>query len=194
MNRLEVFQIEVAPEVRERQLREISAKVATAPRRRRRFALVLVGAILLVPLAAVAAEDSLPGELLYPVKRILEPVRALFDEEVVADHRVDELEILVARRTPRPEIERPVREAEEAVASRGRPDLIQRLEALIDRIEKEPQIEPTTTTTATTRPDTTVTTSPLDTSTTRPPETTTTSARPSTDSATTVPTRDSTRP
>jgi hypothetical protein len=193
MNRLQVFQIEVAPAVRQRHLRQISAKITSAPRRRRGFALVLVGAILLVPLAAVAAEDSLPGELLYPVKRILEPVRALFDQEVVADHRVDELEILVARRTPRPDMELPVREAEEAVAARERPDLRQRLEALIDRIEQEPEVEPAPTTTATTRPGTTVTTRAQDTSTTRSPETTTT-APPSTDSATTAPTRDSTRP
>jgi hypothetical protein len=193
MNRLEVFEIEIAPEVRQRHLREISAKIASAPRRRRRLALVLVGAILLVPLAAVAAEDSLPGELLYPVKRILEPVRVLFDEGVVADHRVDELEILVARRTPRPDIERPVREAEEAVATRERPDLRQRLEVLIERIEREPEVEPAPTTTATTQPESTVDTRPKDTTTTRPPETTTT-APPSTDPATTVPTRDSTRP
>jgi hypothetical protein len=186
MNRLEVFQIEVAPEVRQRHQREISAKVASAPRRRRGFGLVLVGAMLLVPLAAVAAEDSLPGELLYPVKRILEPVRSLFDEAVFADHRVDELEILVARRTPRAEMARTVREAEEAVASQERPDLRQRLEELVDRIEREAQVEPTTSTTDTTPP--------VDTSTTRPPETTTTTAPPSTDSATTVPTRDSTRP
>lgn len=193
MNRLEVFEIEIAPEVRQRHLREISAKIASAPRRRRRLALVLVGAILLVPLAAVAAEDSLPGELLYPVKRILEPVRVLFDEGVVADHRVDELEILVARRTPRPDIERPVREAEEAVATRERPDLRQRLEVLIERIERGPEVEPAPTTTATTQPESTVDTRPKDTTTTRPPETTTT-APPSTDPATTVPTRDSTRP
>lgn len=193
MNRLEVFQIEVAPEVRQRHLREVSAKISSVPRRRRGFALVLVGAILLVPLAALAAEDSLPGELLYPVKRILEPVRALFDEEVVAEHRVDELEILIARRTPRPDIEGPAREAEEAVATRERPDLRQRLEVLIELIEREPQVEPAPTTTATTHPDTTVNTRPPDTATTRPPETTTT-APPSTDAATAVPTRDSPRP
>jgi len=190
MNRLEVFQIEVASEVRQRHLREISAKIAAAPRRRHGFVLVLVAAVLLLPLAAVGAEDTLPGEVLYPLKRILEPVRALFDTEVVAENRVDELEIMVDRRIRRPEIDRPIREAEAAVATRDRPDLRLRLDALIERIEREPEAEPNPTTTSQPPTDTTTTATPRETTTTAPATTDSVN----TDSPTTAPTRDSTRP
>jgi hypothetical protein len=187
MNKLDTFKIEVPADVRGRHLRAISARLKTAPRRRRGLTLILIGAVLLVPLAAVAAESSLPGELLYPVKRILEPARALFDREVVANNRVDELEILVERRVARPTIDHPIREAETAVAARERPELRQRLDALIERIEREPDVGPAPTTT--TRPSVDTTTTPS----TQLPETTTTAPirEPTT---TTAPTRDSTRP
>ncbi|MEX2624793.1 MAG: hypothetical protein WD651_13825 [Acidimicrobiia bacterium] len=186
MNKLDTFKIEVPADVRGRHLRAISARLKTAPRRRRGLTLILIGAVLLVPLAAVAAESSLPGELLYPVKRILEPVRALFDQEVVANNRVDELEILVERRVARPTIDHPIREAETAVANRERPELRQRLDALIERIEREPDVGPAPPTTTRPTVDTTTPSTQL-------PETTTTAPvrEPTT---TTAPTRDSTRP
>ncbi|MEX0698101.1 MAG: hypothetical protein WD354_00075 [Acidimicrobiia bacterium] len=186
MNKLDTFKIEVPADVRGRHLRAISARLKTAPRRRRGLTLILIGAVLLVPLAAVAAESSLPGELLYPVKRILEPVRALFDQEVVANNRVDELEILVERRVARPTIDHPIREAETAVATRERPELRQRLDALIERIEREPDVGPAPPTTTRPTVDTTTPSTQL-------PETTTTAPvrEPTT---TTAPTRDSTRP
>lgn len=186
MNKLDTFKIEVPADVRGRHLRAISARLKTAPRRRRGLTLILIGVVLLVPLAAMAAESSLPGELLYPVKRILEPARALFDQEVVANNRVDELEILVERRVARPAIDHSIREAETAVATRERPELRQRLDALIERIEREPDVGPAPTTT---RPTVDTTTTPN----TQLPETTTTAPvrEPTT---TTAPTRDSTRP
>ncbi len=54
------------------------------------------GIVAAVPGAAVAAEGTKPGDLLYGVKRAGEPVRALFDPDVAARHRLEELAFLLA--------------------------------------------------------------------------------------------------
>ena len=52
--------------------------------------------IVVVPVgAAVAAESSVPGEGLYPVKRVTESVRGWLDHDLIATHRVEELEVLL---------------------------------------------------------------------------------------------------
>ena len=55
---------------------------------------------LLLPTAALAAEDAVPGDVLYPVKQSTEWVRSLIDPTVVQEHRVDELEIVIDRGAP----------------------------------------------------------------------------------------------
>lgn len=70
----------------------------TARRAPRRLSTVLVTASLVVlPTGiALAAEGSVPGDVLYPVKKVTEQIRSLVDDDVVAEHRIEELEKLVA--------------------------------------------------------------------------------------------------
>lgn len=57
----------------------------------------LVAATMMVlPIgAAVASEGAVPGDLLYPVKLMVEPLRSVVDSDVVAHHRIAELERLM---------------------------------------------------------------------------------------------------
>jgi len=57
----------------------------------------IVAAVMVVaPVgAAVAADSANPGDVLYPVKRIVEPIVSIFDSDVVASHRVEELAHIV---------------------------------------------------------------------------------------------------
>jgi hypothetical protein len=73
-------------------------------------AVILLG--IGAPTAVVASADSLPGDLLYPIKQIVEPILIRFDPEVVARHRIEEVIELRARNLPIDDI---LREAEEAV-------------------------------------------------------------------------------
>ena len=45
---------------------------------------------------AAASEGSVPGDTLYPVKQLSERVLVLFDSEVIARHRLEEIETLEA--------------------------------------------------------------------------------------------------
>jgi uncharacterized membrane protein YgcG len=79
-----------------------AAPIAAAPTRlgfRRRFATALATlTIVVVPVgAAVAAEGSVPGEGLYPVKQATERIRGWIDHDLAATHRVEELEVLLDR-------------------------------------------------------------------------------------------------
>lgn len=78
------------------------APVTPITRPRRRWTVVAVAAALLVLPAgiAVAAEGALPGDALYSVKKVTEKIRSLVDEDVVAEHRIEELEQLVATDAP----------------------------------------------------------------------------------------------
>lgn len=66
---------------------------------RRRSRLVLAGivaSVLLLPIGgAIAANDALPGDPLYPVKLATEPILSLFQSDVAAAHRVEELDRIV---------------------------------------------------------------------------------------------------
>ena len=75
-----------------------STTPVVAHRSRRRLSTVLVTAALVVlPTGiAVAAESSIPGDVLYPVKKVTERIRAVVDEDVMAEHRIEELEKMVA--------------------------------------------------------------------------------------------------
>lgn len=99
----------VAEETRAAHLLAIEAAVGSAPaprpamaRPRRRLAVAAMAAALFILPAgiAVAAEGALPGDALYSVKKITEQIRSLVDDDVVAEHRVEELEQLVAEAAP----------------------------------------------------------------------------------------------
>ena len=96
-------------EVRSRHQESIAAAVAAGSatpvvshRPRRRLSTVLVTAALVVlPTGiALAAESSVPGDVLYSVKKVTEKIRAVVDEDVVAEHRIEELKKLVAADAP----------------------------------------------------------------------------------------------
>jgi hypothetical protein len=87
------------------------------PTMRRRLSVVAIAAGLLVLPAgiAIAAEGSLPGDALYPVKRVTETVRSWIDDDLPAQHRVEELEKLMAASAPDDVIADQVRRATDAV-------------------------------------------------------------------------------
>lgn len=58
-------------------------------------ALVAAAFVVLPAGTAIASTNTVPGDLLYPVKRIVEPVWGVSDSDIVAHHRVDELEKLL---------------------------------------------------------------------------------------------------
>jgi len=69
---------------------------ATPARWRMRIPALVAAAMAVAPVgAAVAAENTNPGDLLYPVKRIVEPIRSIFDSDIAATHRIEELARIV---------------------------------------------------------------------------------------------------
>lgn len=75
----------------------VVALSAAAPSRRRRIVASVVAAVVIAPAGlAAASEGSVPGDALYPVKQISERVLVLFDSDVVARHRIQEIEALEA--------------------------------------------------------------------------------------------------
>lgn len=107
MQRLAAYRTEIDEGVRERHLAQMGVALRAAPTTaastrlgfRRRFATALATlTIVVVPVgAAVAAESSVPGEGLYPVKQVTERMRGWVDHDLVAIHRVEELEVLLDR-------------------------------------------------------------------------------------------------
>ncbi len=85
---------------REKHLGVVSAALAARGQgswgRGRVLALGLV-LVLLVPVVALAAENTVPGDLLYPIKRALEPIVQVFDSDAPAQRRVREVELLFER-------------------------------------------------------------------------------------------------
>lgn len=167
---------------------------SAVPTMRRRFTVVAVAAGLSILPAgiAIAAESSVPGEVLYPVKKVTETVRSWVDEDIVAQHRIEELERLVAADAPDEIIADQIERARNEVDRLGPDhDLAPRLSGATagladDRIGPGPGAGPgpSSTTTVVTSDTTPPTTVPPD----RPGTTTTTVAGPST----TVPPVDST--
>ena len=127
------YRIEVDPETRNRHLAAVHEAVVSAPALRsgsrfglrRRAAAVAAAIVVAAPVGmAVAAENAVPGDALYPVKELTERVRLMIDPRIEAMHRVDEAERLVARRAPRREIRRAIDRAESATAQLDDPDLL----------------------------------------------------------------------
>lgn len=141
------YRVEVDEESKIRHLAEMSAALKTAPpmsfptgrARRRRVASALAAVfVVAAPVGmAVAAEDSVPGDFLYPMKQATERVRAVFDDEVEATHRVEEVERLVFLRAPRAAITRAVERAESATSDLvDRGTLGSRLESARRRLQE----------------------------------------------------------
>ncbi len=139
-------------------------------------AVVIAGVLL--PSAIVVAADSLPGDALYSVKRATEPLLAVFDSEVVARHRINE--VVDLRLQDRP-ADKALEDATRAV------DDLPSDSPLRDQLT---DLSPTTTTTTTPAPaDTDATRTKTRTRTTTTPQSstsTTASTRPPTDRTTTT--------
>lgn len=124
MDRLSsAYRIEVDPETSERHVAEMGAALRSAPPMpiptgfglRRRIAAVAAAVVVVAPAGmALAAEDAVPGDLLYPVKEVTERVRSFVDQDIQATHRVEEVERLVFLRAPGHAVARAVERAESA--------------------------------------------------------------------------------
>ncbi len=167
-HQLRELRVEADQDLRERQLTEIRREIRTAPRRRVRMGRYLAAAaIVTIPSVAIASNGSLPGEPLYPIKLLVEPLVRVFDRHVVADHRIDEVEILIRRGADDAVIRRQIdiarvevdRIGDEAVRHR----LTDRLDRMVrdmepgttsigDRPQEQPQDRPATTVPTDVRP------------------------------------------
>lgn len=153
LDRLEsAYRLEVDTDTRARHLAEVSAAIRTAPSARlapgfalrRRVAAVVAAVFAVVaPVGmAVAAEDSVPGDVLYPVKQVTERVRGFVDRDLAATHRVEEVERLLFERAPRSEIARAFERAETAAAELVDPTpLDSRIERVRERIRRQEELE-----------------------------------------------------
>ena len=143
---LDSVRVSVADDVRERHLAAIGNELRSAGRPRiRRFRLlaVAVALVLALPVFALAAEDAVPGDALYPIKRMLEPVVSLVDRDVAVDHRVREAEILLER-DAEPRIIRDHVEQARVVVTDEHPDYAARLDVVADRVREHPDRESAT--------------------------------------------------
>ena len=85
--------------------------------RRRRLVASVVAAAMIAPAGlAAASEGSVPGDALYPVKQISERVLVLFDTDVIARHRIEEIEALETAGRFDPDL---YEDAQEALAELG---------------------------------------------------------------------------
>jgi len=110
-SRMQALRVDVETDVEDRHvaaiLRELRktpagpVPVRTSRGVRRRLVVTLVAAFaLLLPAVAIAAEEAVPGDVLYPVKQSTEWARSLVDSGVAQQHRVRELEIVIERDAP----------------------------------------------------------------------------------------------
>jgi len=140
---LETVHFSMEPDVAEVHLAEITTALGAAEpvtpgsshsgRWRRWVASLAVAGAALVPAAAVASDDALPGDALYSVKLRLEPLVRLLDDEVVARHRIEELEAITVVATDEPTVDRLISDARAALAELDAPELVARLDSVTDR-------------------------------------------------------------
>ena len=155
LDQLAAFRIEVDDEARSRDLSAIRDELRRRPQRRSRRSRWTLGAVVAVllagPVAAAATVEAAPGDLLYPIKLATEPIVQLFDRDAVAEHRVEEVAVLVDRDTENAIIEERIAVARDALAETDVPRLEQELDRIVDlwiadRPELEVVDEPTPTT------------------------------------------------
>ena len=148
MDRLSsAYRMQVDPETKERHVAEVSAAIRTAPPApvpagfglRRRIAAAVAAIFIVAPAGmALAAENAVPGDILYPVKELTERVRSYVDSDVEATHRVEEVERLVFRRASSHAVERAVERAEAAtVLLPDSGELRLRLELARERLQQQ---------------------------------------------------------
>jgi len=146
------YRTEVEEGTRERHIAEMSTAIRTAPpvpvptgfALRRRIAGAAAAVVVVVaPVGmAVAAEDAVPGEFLYPVKQVTERVRSFVDDDIAATHRVEEAERLVIRGAPIVEITRAVERAEAATSGLIEDRLLEpRLESIREHLRQQDELE-----------------------------------------------------
>ena len=134
---LDQVKITVSESTRERHRSTIVSALRAHSRDRRgrgrvfAFALVLV---LLVPVLALASQEAVPGDLLYPIKRLVEPVVQSFDEDASVEHRVRELEVLFERDAPIGVIDHQIDVARDVVTDRY-PHLRDRIDRVIHNLD-----------------------------------------------------------
>ncbi len=134
---LERIRVTVGEEVRDRHVMVIGEAIrsARAPRSRRfRLLAVALTSTLLLPVVALAAENAVPGDLLYPIKRMLEPVVALVDRDVEVDHRVREAETLLERDVEPGIVRDHVQRARDVVTDEH-PEHTERLDVVVDQLD-----------------------------------------------------------
>ena len=134
---LEQLRLTTTPEVRDRHLEAVSSTLsqrARGSRGRGRLLAVAVAAVLLLPVAALAAEDTVPGDILYPLKRAIEPVVQVFDSSAPAERRVREVEVLFERDAPDEVIVERVDVARDTIKD-DRHDLRDRIDRVVQELE-----------------------------------------------------------
>jgi hypothetical protein len=82
---------------------------------------------------------------LYPVKLVTEPIVQLFDSDVVVEHRVEEVAVLIDRQSEAELIEERIAVARDALAETDAPPYQEQLEQIVgrwvtDRAENEPAV------------------------------------------------------
>lgn len=155
-------EVTIPEHLRERHLAAIRRELASPPvgaargvswfvRHRAALAWLTTG-ITAMPVAAVASQDALPGEVLYPVKRAVEVVAEPFFPRIQAVHRVEELERLAEAGVEDDVIEQALAAARAAIAATGADDLAPRLEEIAGGVfgddEEDHPVGSTTTTVA----------------------------------------------
>lgn len=133
LDQLSAFRVEVDGQTRGTHLATIDRALReTSVRRRSKWPLAaVVAAVIAGPVAAIASVSAVPGEALYPVKLIVEPALQLFDTDVVARNRVDEVRVLIERESDEAVIIVSIDVARAELAETDAPDASRELDRLV---------------------------------------------------------------
>ncbi len=133
LDQMSAFRIEIDGPTRDAQLETIDDALREVSRRRRpKWPLAAVVAALIAgPVAAIASDSAVPGDVLYPVKLIVEPALRLFDTDVIARNRVDEVRVLIDRVSDEAVIVVSIDAARAELAETDSPDASRELDRLV---------------------------------------------------------------
>ena len=134
---LDQIRVTVDETTRTRHLAAVDAALSERPRAfwgRGRILALAVVLVLLLPVMALAAENSVPGDFLYPVKRAVEPVVQVFDIDIPAERRVREVEVLFDRDAPDEVIVQHVDVARNTITDRH-PSLSDRIDRVVHELD-----------------------------------------------------------